>query len=83
MKKPDEIFLKYKLMENNLLGLKVDSFFPDVGLEYVWQTCRNGTAKWETLSISEKNTFFCTCDAPKRIGDKYRCLVVSGKQVKA
>ena len=83
MSMPVEISLKYKLKENNLLGLMVDPFLPVEESTYVWQVCEHGTAKWETMSVSEKNTFFVTCDVIKNTGNKYRCLVLSGKQVKA
>ena len=82
MNMPVEVPLKYKLTENNLLGLMVDPVSLD-NEQYIWQTCEYGTAKWDILSVSEKNSFFCAFDVIKSVGDKYRCLIVSGKRVKA
>ena len=48
MNMPVEVPLKYKLTENNLLGLMVDPVSLD-NEQYIWQTCEYGTAKWDIL----------------------------------
>lgn len=75
MRKPKEVQLKYKNDGNGIIALLVD---PAAGVTYKWQHCKAKTANWETVNATNNNTYIINNPL---IGDKYRCLIVSGKKV--
>ena len=78
MKKPATIELMSK---NEGAGIVTLTVYPVVGVTYLWQRCKSGTADWEPIGQQDKNYYSFSCSTSLSVGDKYRCLLLRGKTV--
>jgi len=62
-------------------GIVTLTVYPVVGVTYLWQRCKAGTADWEPVGQQDKNYYSFSCSTSLTIGDKYRCLLLRGKTV--
>ena len=77
---PKVISLKYKQDSNGNVSMLVDNM---IGVNYVWQYCKGGTAQWYDLKDTDSNTYSFTLNRISGRGDKYRCLLRNGNVVRA